>query len=233
MSSPHGADDPGLGALTNGALTHDERAALAAWADQDDPPDGFADRVVVSLLAERLGHAGDGEGASAAEAAAVRSRATIGEGRVVRLVGFVTAIAAAAGVMLMVRVLPRASEVERERESARVAEAAPALSPLGQAPAPMGLEGEVVDPVQVLGEDAGRVLAQHCSPCHDSDDPEANPASLQVFDLRDAEWWHAMSEEQLEGVRQRMPQGAEATDDERRRVNAFVDALQGRASCAG
>lgn len=242
MTSPPGAEDALLGALSN-----HERAMLAAWADDGDVPDGFEDRVVAAMLAERLGELGDGEGD---EAAVARPRAAASEGRVVRLVGWAAAIAAAAAVMLMVRVLPRASEVEQVAEAGSASEPdgpsspgeplAPGEPSRGFEP-PRGIEPPLVEtssaspePVlAVLGAAAGTVLAQHCSPCHDSTDPEAKPAALDVFDLEQPQWWLTMSDARLEEARTRVQELGAASDDERRTMDAFVEARLHRMSRAG
>jgi hypothetical protein len=204
-----------------GALSSEDRAALAAWADEGDIPDGFADRVVVAFLAEQ---ADDEDPAVEREpAVTVEPRAAVGGGRLLRMVGLVAAVAAAAAVMLMVRVLPRASEVEVV--SAR-------------APAPTDRPEETRTGLQepdaaVLGAQAATVLAQHCTPCHDSTDPDANPNALQVFDLEQPQWWLTMSDAQLEDVRTRAQELGAATDDERARVKAFVQAQLQQPAHAG
>lgn len=251
MTSPPGAEDDLLGTLSSR-----ERSMLAAWADDGDVPDDFADRVVAAVLAERLG---DGDGAEdGAEAAVARTRAAASEGKVVRLVGWVAAIAAAAAVMLMVRVLPRASEVgvaEARRPDGAEIGAAPVQSPAPVEP----MDDPTCEPVDgaarlpridsppvetpsaklpeqafaVLGADATLVLAQHCSPCHDSLDSEANPGALDVFDLEEPQWWLTMSDAQLEEARTRVQELGDASDDERRTLDAFVEARLRRPSHAG
>lgn len=216
MTSPPGAEDALLGALND-----HERAALADWADDGDVPDGFEDRVVAAYLGrgERQGE-GDSD-AGGAEAAVARSRAAASEGRVVRLVGWAAAIAAAAAVMLMVRVLPRASEVEL------VAEAQSEAGEPSRSVEPPRAETSSPSPepaLVVLGAAAGSVLAQHCSPCHDSTDPERKPAALDVFDLEEPQWWLTMSDAQLEEARMRVQELGAASDDERRTMDAFVEA---------
>lgn len=208
MTSLPGADDH------LGALTDDERAALAAWADDGDVPDGFEDRVVAAYLS--ASSASSASGPDRGEAALAGPRAAGREGRVVRLVGLGAAIAAAAAVMLMVRVLPRASEVELEVAEAREPSSA---EPTTVEPAP-----ERPSELAALGADAALVLAQHCVPCHDSTDPEAKPAALQVFDLQQPQWWLLMSDPQLDVARERLEQLEAATDDDRRKLDAFLAA---------
>jgi hypothetical protein len=252
MTSLPGADD----AL--GALSTDERAALAAWADEGDEPDGFADRVVAAMLAERIGDGGEGldvdesEG-DASQAAAAEPRVAAGDGRVVRVIGLIAAFAAAAAVMLMVRVLPGAPEVEVVADAGGEMRAAP-VRPAAQAErlptcdhADGGAEVPRAEPpvaetfpapspetvIAVLGAEAGLVLAEHCMPCHDSTDPEANPGALQVYDLEQPQWWLTMSDAQLEEARTRVQQLEAASDDERRRVSAFVEARRQQLARAG
>jgi hypothetical protein len=213
-----------------GALSSDDRAALAAWADEGDLPEGFADRVVVAFLAEA---AGDVNRADAYEAVVpIEPRATVGGGKLLRLVGFVAAIAAAAAVMLMVRVLPRASEVEVV--SAHACEHAGAKAAPTPTDPPIAAGPSLRAPeLAVLGAQAATVLAQHCSPCHDSTDPDANPSALQVFDLEQPQWWLTMSDAQLEQARTRVQELGAASDDERARVKAFVQAQLQQPAHAG
>lgn len=227
MSSPLGADDPLLGACND-----EERAALTAWADEGDVPDGFAERVVVAFMAERMGagEVDEGAGVGADEAAAVRARAGTGEGRVVRLVGLCAAIAAAAAVMLMVRVLPRGAD-EEVAETAAAAGVGSSVEPSADATAG-GAPAERVD-ATALGADAAAVLAAHCSPCHDAEDPEAKPAALKVFDIRQPQWWITMSDAQLEETRTRVQELGAASEDDRRTVTAFVEARQRATAHAG
>jgi mono/diheme cytochrome c family protein len=212
MTSPPGADEH-LGALTN-----EERAALAAWADDGDVPDGFADRVVAACVSERLAEslADDVD-----DDVAVGSRPAAREGRVVRLVGLCAAIAAAAAVMLMVRVLPRASEVD--------VQLAAAGEPSRVEPAPTEPAAEA----DAIAAEAALVLAQHCSPCHDSTDPGAQPAALQVFDVEQPRWWILMSDAQLEEARLRVQELEAATDDDRRKLDAFAAARRRPPAHAG
>lgn len=229
-----------------GALSREQRATLAAWADEGDIPPGFADRVVVAFLAERVDLDED-------EAVSPEPRAKVGEARLVRVVGIITAMAAAAAVMLMVRVLPRASEVEvaaartcehvgagRERglEPSRSEPSAASACETGAEPLPPEPRAEAragrPEPnLAVLGAQAATVLAQHCSPCHDSTDFEANPNALQVFDLEQPQWWLTMSDAQLEEARTRVQQLGAATEDERRRVAAFVEVQLRQRAHAG
>jgi len=226
MISPPGADD----AL--GVSSTNERAALAAWADEGEVPDGFADRVVAAYLAERLGDfesESESESESeAGEAATAEPRVAASDGRLIRVVGLVAAFAAAAAVMLMVRVLPRASEVEVVAAADVVApsRAEPPVAETFPAPAP-----ETV--ISVLGLEAGMVLAEHCTPCHDSTAPEANPAALQVYDLEQPQWWLTMSDAQLEDLRMRIQELEAASDDQRRRVSTFVEARKRQLAHAG
>ena len=249
MTSPPGADD----AL--GVSSSDERAALAAWADEGDVPDGFADRVVAAYLAERFGeHAealegdeGEDEG-EANDANAAEPRAAASEDGLVRVVGLVAAFAAAAAVMLMVRVLPRASEVERVAEGPSAVLVEPSLpnepiaspsceggdriiAPPGVAPP---VDEEVSDTVvDVLGFDAGLVLAEHCAPCHDSTAPDSTIEALLVFDLEHPQWWLPLSDAQLVNVRTRIQELEHTSNDQRRRVSAFVDARRRQLARSG
>ena len=233
MTNPPDAEDAFLG-----ALSPRERTLLAAWADDGDVPDALEDRVVVALLAERLG---DREGdAGGVEAEVARSRAATREGRVVRLVGWAAAIAAAAAVLLMVRVLPRASEVEQAREVAAAERAVPAEPPAAlRAEAELetpeletpGLETPELEPetacetFDALAAEATLVAARYCSPCHDSADRDAHPGALGVFDVQEQEWWSLMSDAQLEGSRRRaqmLVEDSGATEDEQRKLAAFL-----------
>lgn len=232
MTNPPDAEDAFLG-----ALSPRERTMLAAWADDGDVPDGLEDRIVVALLAERLGEGeGDREGDEGGAAAEVaRSRAATSEGRVVRLVGWAAAIAAAAAVLLMVRVLPRASEVEQAREVAAAERAVPAEPPtaLWAEPEPETPEPETpelepetaCETFDALAAEATLVAVRYCSPCHDSADRDAHPGALGVFDLQEQEWWSLMSDAQLEGARRRaqmLVEGSDATEDEQRKLDAFL-----------
>ena len=225
MTNPPDAEDAFLG-----ALSPRERTLLAAWADDGDVPDALEDRVVVALLAERLG---DREGdAGGVEAEVARSRAATREGRVVRLVGWAAAIAAAAAVLLMVRVLPRASEVEQAREVAAAERAVPAEPPAAlRAEAEPELETPELEPetacetFDALAAEATLVAARYCSPCHDSADRDAHPGALGVFDVQEQEWWSLMSDAQLEGSRRRaqmLVEDSGATEDEQRKLAAFL-----------
>lgn len=236
MTSPPGVDDH------LGALTDDERAALAAWADDGDVPDGFEDRVVAAFASTWGAGAsttGPGERAGSpdplggmgrldpgrlleGDALATGPRAAVREGRVLRLVGLCAAVAAAAAVMLMVRVLPRASEVEPAREVASVERAEPAepivrIEPPAAVPAPAG-ECDT----DVLAAEATLVAAQHCSPCHDSAARDAVPGAVDVFDIQQQEWWSLMSETQIEGARRRARVIEDATEEDRAKLDAFL-----------
>jgi hypothetical protein len=235
MTSPLGADDH------LGALNDDERAALAAWADDGDVSDGFEDRVVAAYLSATLsagssslaeGSSSLAEGSSSedralrfeGEALATGPRATVREGRVVRLVGFCAAIAAAAAVMLMVRVLPRA---EGELEVAEARGLSPAelvaSEPANERPSESEVDAAEPD-VDALGTEAGLVLAQHCVPCHSSTDREANAGALRIFDVEQPQWWVLMSDAQLDGARQRLEYLDAASEDDRRKLAAFLEA---------
>lgn len=214
MTSLPGADDPLVG-----ALTPEQLAALHAWADAGDVPDDFADRVVARLRCQRDDP--PSTHARGQEAAAVASR-TGAEARVVRRVGVVAALAAAAAVMLMVRVLPRASEVADD----------PAARPASPSERALAMASEPSES-QRLGAAAADVLAEHCRPCHDSTDPEAKPEALAVFDVTEPRWWAVMSDAQLEDASMRVQQLGAATDDERRTMDAFVRARLERPAHAG
>jgi hypothetical protein len=239
MTSPPGAD----AAAGLSRLSDDERAALAAWADEGDVPDGFAERVAAAWLAERLGEAPDDEQADEDEAVTAGPRAATRGGRGVRVVGLVATLAAAAAVMCMVRLPPRASEVEgavaaepvEDAEAGACDRAAPGAGPVrAEAPAAVPAEVEPAEPdLAVLGAGAGAVLAQHCMPCHDSTDPAAKPDALQVFDLEQPQWWLTMSDAQLVEARTRVQELAAATDDERWRLAAFVEDQLHRRAHAG
>lgn len=199
------------------ALRSDERAALAAWADEGDLSDGFGDRVVATFLAERLGQA---------EEEAPEARARAREGGVVRVIGLVAAIAAAAAVMLMVMVLPRASA------GVEVADARgwdQGIDELGLVV--VSEETRALEPSR--GARAAAVLAQHCAPCHDSSDPEGKPQALDVFDLEQPQWWITMSDAQLEEARLRVQELGAATEEERGRVAGFVETELARRAHAG
>jgi hypothetical protein len=221
MTSPPGAE-------VFGALDDEERAALAAWADDGDGPDDFSDRVVAAFMAERVGAAAGDD--AEVEAAAVRTSARTGEGRVVRVVGLCAAIAAAAAVMLMVRVLPRSADAEAT-DTAVAAGVGVSGEPAAEATVG-GAAAERVD-LMALGADAAAVLAVHCSPCHDAEDPEAKPEALRVFDIRQPQWWITMSDAQLEEARTRVQELGAASEDERRTVTAFVEARQRATPHAG
>lgn len=206
------------------ALRSDERAALAAWADEGDLADGFGDRVVAALLAERLGAEELDDELDDEGAVAPGPRPWAREGRLLRVVGLVAAIAAAAAVMLMVRVLPRASEGiavadGRDWDHAKDQRALERSTPSSD--------------VERLGARAAAVLAQHCSPCHDSTDPEGQPQALQIFDLEQSQWWLTMSDAQLEETGLRVRELGAATDDERDRVAVFVAAQLRQRAHAG
>lgn len=236
MTSPPGAEDELLGTLSSR-----ERSMLAAWADDGDVPDDFADRVVAAYLAEA-----DED----PEATVARPRPAASDGKLVRLVGWAAAIAAAAAVMLMVRVLPRASEVEQVADGHH--ETAVARAPVpGQPPLEAEHQGDATcdhedgaseppsvgsspEPVlEVLGREAGIVLAEHCSPCHDSTAPDASLEALLVYDLEQPQWWLTLSDVQLEDVRMRIQGLGAASDDQRRQVNAFIEARQQQVARAG
>lgn len=200
------------------ALSEREQRALAAWAD-DDPPEGFADAVVAAWLLEQ-------EGAEAEPVASIRSaRRDRGP-----LVGIVAGLAAAAAVLLMVRTLPSVAR------SAQVSE--PALgcdhgdedvdrpSPLAALVEPSPERDAAPVPAQTAGlaTDALAALTRHCMPCHDGADADAEPGALQVYDVRRARWWEAMSDEQLREAQTRIEQLGEASEQERRSMAAFVDA---------
>jgi hypothetical protein len=219
MTSPLGADDH------LGALNDDERAALAAWADDGDVSDGFEDRVVAAYLSATLAEGSSTEDRAErfeGEALATGPRAVVREGRVVRLVGFCAAIAAAAAVMLMVRVLPRA-EGELEVAEARGPTELLASEPASERPRQSEVEAAEPD-VDALGTEAGLVLAQHCVPCHSSTDREANAGALRIFDVEQPGWWVLMSDAQLDGARQRLEYLDAASEDDRRKLAAFLEA---------
>lgn len=231
MTSPPGADDH-LGALSNA-----ERSLLAAWADDGDVPDGFEDRVVAAFLAGAAPSAAPGEPGDSADplvglgrldrgwlegdALATGPRAAAREGRVVRFVGLCAAVAAAAAVMLMVRVLPRASEVDRGRDVAAAERAVP-VEPLvpGEEEAAASVPASVPE-TDVLAAEATLVAAQHCSPCHDSADRDAHPAAIDVFDVQQQAWWSLMSDTQIDGARRRV-QALDASEEDRRKLDAFL-----------
>jgi hypothetical protein len=229
MDSPPDVDDS-----PNGALSSDERAALAAWADEGDAPDGFADRVVAAYLAEQAEQE-DEFAERRASRARTEPRTTIGGGRARRAVGWIAALSAAAIVMLMVRVLPRASEVEGlDPGTCNHAEADPGAPAIARAEGQSAPQSGPSEPDHaVLGAQAAQALAHHCTPCHDSTDPDAKVGALQVFDLDQSYWWPTMSDAQLEDARGRVQELEAATDDERRHVDAFVDAERRRRAQAG
>jgi hypothetical protein len=232
-------------------LSSENRAALAAWADDGDGPDGFADRVVVAFLAQREADVDDAlDEADEAddEVIAAEPRAAVGDGRVLRMVGLVAAVAAAAAVMLMVRVLPGAPEGVEVADAGRFQHAGVGDEPpdrrdcehaeagAGPSLAELPAQGQPSPPqpdLAILGAQAATVLAQHCSPCHDSTDPEANPNALQIFDLEQPQWWLTMSDAQLEDARTRVQELEAATDDERGRVKAFVEVQLRQRAHAG
>jgi hypothetical protein len=153
---------------------------------------------------------------------------------------------AAAGVMLLVRVRPHASEGAVAVLTSPPAQAEPLDDPTcdhadGSVEAPLA-EPPVAETfpaplpetmLAVLGAEAGLVLAEHCMPCHDSTDPGANPGALQVYDLDQPQWWLTMSDAQLEEARTRVQQLETASDDERRRMSAFVEARRQQLARAG
>lgn len=224
MTSPPDAEDAFLG-----ALSPRERTMLAAWADDGDVPDGLEDRIVAAVLAEPPDEGEGDEVAAAAEVA--RSRAAASEGKGVRLVGWAAAIAAAAAVMLMVRVLPRASEGEHAREVA-AAERAAASEPAAALGAELEAEAEpdsdvlapetACETFDALAAEATLVATRYCSPCHDSADRDAHPGAVGVFDVQQQEWWSFMSDAQIEGARRRTQQLEHATQEERYKLDAFL-----------
>lgn len=233
MIDPVGADDS-----PHGALSSDERAALAAWADDSDVSDGFTDDVVAAWLAEQVtvdALAGDGLGEHDDPGGSVGAepRPTVRSGRAKRVVGWVAALSAAAVVMLMVRVLPRASEVGDAGTLACHAERTEGSSSPATAEPPRSSPGASTPELTLLADQAATVLAHHCSPCHDSTDPGAKAGALEVFDLDQRYWWPTMSDAQLDDARTRVRERESATDDERRRVDAFVDAELRRRARAG
>ncbi|MCX4245380.1 hypothetical protein OEB96_32440 [Paraliomyxa miuraensis] len=213
-------------------MNDDERAALAAWADDDDPSDAFTEKVLCAWFAEQAGSTEEGvveEPALTSEPRAAASRR--------RAVGWVGALATAAVVMLMVRVLPRASEVERETAGhacapAMAQERGPADERGRHEPMTPGAVSAEPEST-VLGAQAGQVLAHHCNPCHDSTLPDAKTGALEVFDLDKPYWWSTMSDAQLEDASLRVRELAGSTDDERERVGTFVQAELQRRARAG
>ena len=138
--------------------------------------------------------------------------------------------------MLMVRVLPRASEVEHESavhacDAAMAHEREPRDEPGRRQPSATPRPAST-EPT-VLGARAVEVLAHHCSPCHDSTDPEAKAGALGVFDVEQRYWWSTMSDAQLEDASMRVSELEGSTDDERERVGAFVQAELQRRARAG
>lgn len=231
MDSPLGADDSMVGALSS-----DERAALAAWADEADPSDGFTDKVLSAWIAERATEESrppDDLDDRAEPAAAEQPRRSASAARTRRVVAWAATLAAAAAVMLMVRVLPRASGAEHAGGPTcnhdGDAHGPPSIARLDPAAAPEAGEPEHL----ALGSNAATVLARHCSPCHDSGDPDAKAGALDVFDVEQSYWWSTMSDAQLEDARDRIRAHEAATDDERRHMNAFVDAELRRRARAG
>jgi len=140
-------------------------------------------------------------------------------------------VAAAAAVMLMVRVTPPGSGhavagtpgCEHAESSARSTELL--LAPTE----PVTLE----ERGSALGDDAVAVLARHCSPCHDGEDVDARAGALEVFDVQQRPWWPGMSDGQLSQTRQRIEQLGSTREDERRSVAAFVDAQLSLRAHAG
>ncbi len=69
-----------------------------------------------------------------------------------------------------------------------------------------GLAGE---PARIALRDGARlVLERHCGSCHVPDSPTAFPGALAVYDLREEEWAHKMSQRQLEQLGWRIRDGA-------------------------
>ncbi len=190
-------------------LSSEERQALADWADHE-PSDGFADAVVMAWVQEaRVG----------ASRAPNRGMVGIGAG-----------LAAAAAVLLFMRIIPpgpndamaHASRCEPEilRAEVNPEEAAVAVP-------------ESTDRVAVLGDDAVAVLTRHCSPCHDGLDSEAKADALEVFDVRQPRWWSGMSDGQLGEVRLRIEQLGAADGSERQQMDAFIEAQLAERAHAG
>lgn len=247
-------DDPFVAdPLADGPLTHGERAALAAWAEQDALT-GFADSVVAAWamsqateakleveafdgatpFAEPLTEPMTEQGADASVAGIRRlGHRPSGIGGVV---GLVAAFAAAAAVMLMVRVLPRdVGSLAVARDCARSAAPRALESESGLAAMERG-DGSNSDsvgaPYSVLEADAMAVLTAHCSPCHDGAAEGAQSGALDVFDVRQPKW-RTMSGEQLRQTNLRFGELGTVTDDERRRMTTFVEAELSRRAHAG
>ncbi len=222
MDDPLGAADP-----SDGALTSEERAALAAWAEHD-ASDGFADAVLQAWSVEQ-----SDDDQAPLEPEEQAGRRTSGRMSMRSVIGLGAAVAAAAAVMLMVRVAPPGTgQAVAGTPGCEHAESSLRSSDLLPSPTPSE-SASLEERGSALGDDAVAVLARHCSPCHDGEDVDARARALDVFDVQQRSWWPGMSSAQLTETRQRIERLGSAREDERRSVAAFVDAQLSLRAHAG
>ncbi|MEM7151982.1 MAG: hypothetical protein AAF799_04025 [Myxococcota bacterium] len=208
------ADSHGGGLEEPVQLRDDERAALAAWADAE-PPDDFADVVAQAWALEC--------GAEPEPVARPRTRSVASR----QLLGFVAAAAAAILVLLLARGLPGIANSAPLVEARSCDHDALNLQP-AEPPPPVSekLQLEAMEP-------ALAALTRHCAPCHDGRHDDGLDGALRVYDIRDEQFWQAMSESELVEANARMQLLAAADDDERRSMAAFVRAELDRRDRAG
>ena len=79
------------------------------------------------------------------------------------------------------------------------------------------------DPRVARRDDARLVLERFCGECHIGTLPTAKPRAISVFDLSEMEWAARMSPLQWKSALDRLDQNKEVSDDDRRRVRAYVE----------
>lgn len=183
----------------------DDRAfeALRCWATDSSSgvADGFAERVLERLAAQ------SGETETETETAAPVTHLGAERRRRWPIALAVAAIAAAAVLVLV----PSGS-----------GDGSP-LTPDAPTDAELALGDDAA--YAVLQQDARRLLAQRCVPCHDASHRDGIPAALDVFDVSvEADGWApTLSESQLRFSRERLVDDGAVASDELDRFDAFVE----------
>src|SRR5262245_271341 len=92
----------------------------------------------------------------------------------------------------------------------------PAPPPPPAAPPPL-------DPRIVRRDEARLVLERFCGECHIGTLPTALPKAIAVFDLSEMEFATRMTPDRWKSAMDRLVQKKEVSDEDRRRVRAYVE----------
>lgn len=212
--------------------------SMGQWLDElgEVAAPGFAQRVADAWLDERgpgdadRDEEGEVEDAEHAEARGAVERSFAD--RLATTVAVVSALAAAAGILLFLSVPwgpvadgPVVSEDARAQrggasvdpEATQTRETDPATG-RGERP---GDDGD--DALDRLRAQTLQMLRTRCGHCHEGTHADAVPDALAVFDVTHSGWWQGLDARQLGVLSTRLEGQDTATADDRRVVAAFVE----------